>query len=147
MSPAMQTNGSAMQGTSSAIGAEREASGPGAERPVISCRALTKTYGEGPLAVRVLAGVDFDVAAGEEILHQFRIPDVPLHQFHSRSDDGLAVAEPKTVEHNDPFTAFGKKPGGMGADITGSAGDEQGHTDRSESLPPAARRRSGTRRH
>ncbi|HWS74187.1 MAG TPA: lipoprotein-releasing ABC transporter ATP-binding protein LolD [Quisquiliibacterium sp.] len=56
-----------MQATSSASGAEREAGGPGADLPVISCRALSKTYGDGALAVRVLAGVDFDVAAGERI--------------------------------------------------------------------------------
>ncbi len=37
------------------------------DHPVVSCRGLHKTYGEGELAVRVLAGVDFDVAAGERI--------------------------------------------------------------------------------
>ena len=45
--------------------------GPGAPAssgvPVLSCRGLVKTYGEGALAVPVLAGVDFDVAAGERI--------------------------------------------------------------------------------
>ena len=35
--------------------------------PVISCQGLEKTYGEGALAVRVLCGVDFDVAPGERI--------------------------------------------------------------------------------
>ena len=34
---------------------------------VLSCRALCKTYGSGPLAVTVLRGVDLDVAAGERI--------------------------------------------------------------------------------
>ncbi|MEN9314644.1 MAG: lipoprotein-releasing transporter ATP-binding protein LolD [Pseudomonadota bacterium] len=35
--------------------------------PVIACRGLSKTYGEGSLSVRVLEGVDFEVAAGERI--------------------------------------------------------------------------------
>jgi len=35
--------------------------------PVIACRGLHKTYGDGPLAVRVLDGVDFAVAEGERI--------------------------------------------------------------------------------
>ena len=35
--------------------------------PVISCQRLEKTYGDGALAVRVLHGVDFDVAPGERI--------------------------------------------------------------------------------
>ena len=35
--------------------------------PVIECRGLCKTYGDGGLSVRVLDGVDFDVAAGARI--------------------------------------------------------------------------------
>ena len=35
--------------------------------PVISCRAMTRTYGDGGHTVPVLSGVDFDVAAGERI--------------------------------------------------------------------------------
>ncbi len=35
--------------------------------PVVSCRGLQKAFGDGPLAVRVLTGVDFDVAPGERI--------------------------------------------------------------------------------
>ena len=35
--------------------------------PVIACRGLRKTYGEGALAVQVLDGVDFAVAPGERI--------------------------------------------------------------------------------
>ncbi|MCL4744754.1 MAG: ATP-binding cassette domain-containing protein [Burkholderiaceae bacterium] len=37
------------------------------DQAVVSCRGLHKTYGEGELAVRVLKGVDFDVAARERI--------------------------------------------------------------------------------
>ncbi len=34
---------------------------------VISCRQLVKTFFEGPAEVRVLTGVDFDVASGERL--------------------------------------------------------------------------------
>ncbi|MEE4297143.1 MAG: lipoprotein-releasing ABC transporter ATP-binding protein LolD [Wenzhouxiangella sp.] len=34
---------------------------------VISCRKLVKTFSEGPAEVRVLTGVDFDVAPGERL--------------------------------------------------------------------------------
>jgi lipoprotein-releasing system ATP-binding protein len=34
---------------------------------VISCRQLVKTFSEGPAEVRVLTGVDFDVAPGERL--------------------------------------------------------------------------------
>lgn len=34
---------------------------------VISCRRLVKTFSEGPAEVRVLTGVDFDVAPGERL--------------------------------------------------------------------------------
>ena len=39
----------------------------GAAVPVVSCRGLQKVFGDGPVAVRVLTGVDFDVAPGERI--------------------------------------------------------------------------------
>jgi lipoprotein-releasing system ATP-binding protein len=35
--------------------------------PVVSCRGLEQVFGDGPVAVRVLTGVDFDVAPGERI--------------------------------------------------------------------------------
>ena len=35
--------------------------------PVLACSGLHKTYGDGPLSVRVLNGVDLEVAAGERI--------------------------------------------------------------------------------
>jgi lipoprotein-releasing system ATP-binding protein len=35
--------------------------------PVVSCRGLRKTFGDGPVAVDVLTGVDFDVAPGDRI--------------------------------------------------------------------------------
>ena len=34
--------------------------------PVLACRGLAKTY-QGPAPVRVLAGVDFEVRAGERV--------------------------------------------------------------------------------
>ena len=34
---------------------------------VVSCRGLVKTFRQGPAEVRVLAGVDFDVTAGETL--------------------------------------------------------------------------------
>lgn len=34
---------------------------------VVSCRGLVKTFSEGPAEVRVLTGVDFDVARGERL--------------------------------------------------------------------------------
>ncbi len=34
---------------------------------VLTCRGLQKTYGDGPLAVTVLLGVDLDVHAGERV--------------------------------------------------------------------------------
>jgi len=37
------------------------------QAPVVACRGLCKTYGEGALSVRVLQGVDFAVGAGERI--------------------------------------------------------------------------------
>ncbi|MGN2391921.1 lipoprotein-releasing ABC transporter ATP-binding protein LolD [Pelomicrobium sp. G1] len=36
-------------------------------RPVIACRGLRKTYGEGPTAVEVLLGVDLTVEPGERL--------------------------------------------------------------------------------
>jgi lipoprotein-releasing system ATP-binding protein len=45
---------------------EGRASGA-ADVPVVSCRGLCKTFGDGPVAVEVLTGVDFDVAPGERI--------------------------------------------------------------------------------
>ncbi|MBR9971459.1 ABC transporter ATP-binding protein [Magnetospirillum sulfuroxidans] len=36
--------------------------------PIVSCRALTKTYGQGDTAVQALRGVDFDAAAGEVVM-------------------------------------------------------------------------------
>ncbi len=44
-----------------------EAAAVRAGAAVIACQGLDKTYGEGGLAVRVLSGVDFEVAAGERI--------------------------------------------------------------------------------
>ena len=35
--------------------------------PVLACSGLHKTYGDGPLSVRVLNGVDLEVAPGERI--------------------------------------------------------------------------------
>jgi len=35
--------------------------------PVVACSGLRKTYGDGPVAVEVLAGVELAVAAGERI--------------------------------------------------------------------------------
>ena len=37
------------------------------EAPVIACHALCKTYGDGPIAVEVLKGVDISVEQGERI--------------------------------------------------------------------------------
>ncbi len=37
------------------------------EAPVIACHALCKTYGDGPIAVEVLKGVDMTVEQGERI--------------------------------------------------------------------------------
>jgi lipoprotein-releasing system ATP-binding protein len=39
----------------------------GGATPVISCRGLRKTFRQGRVEVPVLAGVDFDVAAGERV--------------------------------------------------------------------------------
>jgi len=36
-------------------------------QPVVGCRGLRKTFGDGPVAVEVLTGVDLAVAAGERI--------------------------------------------------------------------------------
>jgi len=36
--------------------------------PIVSCRALTKTYGQGDTAVQALRGVDFDASAGEVVM-------------------------------------------------------------------------------
>ena len=36
-----------------------------AAAPVVACRGLCRSYGEGAAAVHALAGVDFDVSAGE----------------------------------------------------------------------------------
>ena len=35
--------------------------------PILSCRGLTRVYGDGERAITVLAGVDLDVAAGESL--------------------------------------------------------------------------------
>jgi lipoprotein-releasing system ATP-binding protein len=53
--------------TDAAVRADAVSADAIAGTPVISCRALTRTYGDGGHTVPVLAGVDFDVAAGERI--------------------------------------------------------------------------------
>ena len=57
----MQTDAAARTASTAASTATSTAT------PVISCRALTRVYGDGGHTVPVLAGVDFDVAAGERI--------------------------------------------------------------------------------
>ena len=44
---------------------EAELCGGGAARRVVECRGLERTYGTGDAAVHALAGVDFDVSAGQ----------------------------------------------------------------------------------
>ncbi len=39
-----------------------------ASRPAISVRQLTKTFGEGNIAVHAVSGIDLDIAAGEVVL-------------------------------------------------------------------------------
>ena len=79
------------------------------EAPVIACHALCKTYGDGPIAVEVLKGVDISVEQGERIaivgasgsgkstlLHLLGGLDTPSQgevQWRGRRIDSLPEAE------------------------------------------------------
>jgi lipoprotein-releasing system ATP-binding protein len=79
------------------------------ERAVVACRALFRTYVEGPAPVEVLRGIDLSVAAGEQLaivgasgsgkstlLHCLGGLDLPTHGevlVDGRPFSGLAEAE------------------------------------------------------
>jgi putative ABC transport system ATP-binding protein len=52
----------------SAPGATLTHAAPDHDEIVVHCRGITKTYGDGPAAVRALRGVDLDVARGELLM-------------------------------------------------------------------------------
>lgn len=57
-----------LDGAAAGVARPGQAPVAGATRPiVVSCRGLTRVFSQGADEVRVLAGVDLDVAAGERI--------------------------------------------------------------------------------
>ena len=76
---------------------------------------------------------------GEKPAHELLIADIAHHQLDAIVDDGLFVTKNQIVQHHHPPPLAGKKSDGVGTDVAGSTGHENGRcliTHRCEQKQP-----------